>query len=198
MTALLPFGKKLHFSTAKAMAQSPAHFAYQATTKREATGPMRIGTAVHRLVLGGRLSPVFDGRRAGKEWIAFAAEHEDPSEILSTSEFARAQHIAAACSKHPTVAAYLDGAWFERPLAWEVNGVACETLGIDILSPARHGDFKTVPSVAEKRVLRHCEDMLYHAQIAWYDIGLDAVGYAPRTGLPCRRHRRSHRSGPVA
>ena len=184
MGALLPFGKPLHFSTAKSMSQSPKHFAYKARTPHVATGPMRIGTATHRLVLGGRMSPVYEGRRAGKDWEAFAAQHSDRSEILSTSEFEKAKEIADACSKHPVVQAYLDGAWFERPLSWEVNGVACETLGIDILSTACHGDFKTVPSVAEKRLLRHLEDMLYHAQIAWYDIGLDAVGYAPRTLPP--------------
>lgn len=185
---LLPFGKPLHYSTAKAMARSALHFKEEANTSRIATPAMREGTLGHRIVLGGTIAPVYQGKRQGKAWTDFEAEHVakgvKASEILTTAEFERAQEVANTVKDHPLVREYLEGAWTERPLTWRANGIACETLGVDILSPRRHGDLKFVPSVEPRKLQRHCEDMLYHAQIGWYDIGLDAIKYDPRPERP--------------
>lgn len=185
---MMVFGRRLHYSTAKAMARSPLHFHAEAHAHRIATPAMREGTMGHRIVLGGTMPPIYHGKRQGKAWDDFEAEAVakgiKASEIATSAEFERAQDVANTVKDHPLVREYLEGAWTERPLTWQVNGIACETLGVDILSTRRHGDLKFVPSVEPRKLQRHCEEMLYHAQIAWYDIGLDAVKYDPRPERP--------------
>jgi hypothetical protein len=80
--------------------------------------------------------------------------------------------------------AYLADAQFEVPMEWDLGGIKCSTHGIDILHADRHGDLKTVPSCHPYKLQRHCETQLYHAQVAWYDMALDALGYAPRPKPP--------------
>jgi hypothetical protein len=186
----------IHFSSLKRFSQSPRHYRDGLDTPRECTRAMRIGTAVHRLILGGTLPPVYDGKRQGGDWKAFADGAGCPiDEIMTATEMRDAAALAEAAGHHPTVAAYTEGARFEVPLEWTIDGFECSTYGIDILHPDRHGDLKTVPTCKPGKLERHCEQMMYHAQVAWYDMALDALGYAPRTKPPfllCVEQKRPH------
>jgi hypothetical protein len=154
----------LSYSALKSMSESPRAYRARVSAPHAPTRAMRIGTGVHRLVLGGDMPTA-------------------PGESLTPSEMAHAESIAAAVMAHPLAMEYLRGARYEVPLEWTLSGVECRTLGIDILHPDRHGDLKVL-GVSPGRFIRHCESMLYHAQIAWYDMALDAIGYAPRTRPP--------------
>jgi hypothetical protein len=142
---------------------------------------MRIGTATHRLVLGGPAPIVFDGTRRGAAWDAKCAASPNPDEIMNGREYSLAEAMAESVLAHPTAREYLDGAKYEVPLEWEYAGVSCWTRGIDILASDRLGDLKTMPSVMPRKAMRHAEDLLYHAQLGWYDLALEILGYPPRT-----------------
>ena len=171
----------LHFSSLKLMSQSPLHFRHHLDNPTVCTPAMRIGTAVHRLILGGELPPIFDGTRRGAAWEAFKARYEKPDEILSQGEMDKAINIAEGAKGHPNLIASLLGAEFEVPLEWEMNGIHCATRGIDIQLQTCHRDLKTCRTVQPDRLLRDCEQRLYHAQLAWYEIGREVKHGFKRT-----------------
>ena len=169
--------RPISYSDLRAFSQSARHFQAQLEAPREVTAAMRVGTATHRLVLGGPAPSVYDGTRTAK----WKAETPDYEEVLNGREYALAEAMATSVLSHPTAREYLDGARYEVPLEWEYAGVRCWTRGIDILHPTRLGDLKTMATVAPAKAMRHAESMLYHAQIGWYDLALDILGYPPRS-----------------
>ena len=110
-------------SAQAALSCSPLHFHAEAHAHRIATPAMREGTMGHRIVLGGTMPPVYDGKRQGKAWVDFESEHVakgvKASEIATIAEFERAQAVANTVKDHPLVREYLEGAWTERPLTWQ-------------------------------------------------------------------------------
>ena len=88
--------KPVRFSNLRLMAKSPAHYRAALDGEREDTLAMRLGRLVHALVLGGDYL-VWDGTRRGKEWDRFAEENAG-REIVTASELAQAEPVAAAVS----------------------------------------------------------------------------------------------------
>lgn len=170
--------KALHFSDLKLFAESPLHFIDHLAKGTTVTGAMRQGTAVHRLLLGGEMPPVFDGSRRGKAFEEFARAQtvERIGDIMTQSELDAATRIVDAVRDNPIVREYIDGAQHEVPLEWEDGGVLCATRGIDILHADCHGDLKTAQTVKPQWLLRECEKRLYHAQLAFYARGLEVLG----------------------
>jgi hypothetical protein len=108
---------------------------------------------------------------------------------LTMSEYEAASDIATGALSHPTVQRCLVGAKTEVPLSWKSGDIDRETFGIDIMNfegteLVQFGDLKTVPSCQPYKLQRHCESMLYYAQLADYDMALDALGYPPRKRPP--------------
>ena len=136
-----PADGRIHFSTLKHIAQSPKHYAYHATHPREPTPAMLLGSAVDSLVFGGRPVTVYAGRRAGKDWDAFAAERAGHL-ILNVDENERVAGAVAALRASPVAAPYLRGE-FQKTAQWDAHGlqfatgIPGERGGFDVLAPCQ-------------------------------------------------------------
>lgn len=169
----------VHFSQLRHIARSPAHYRCYLDAPREPTAAMRLGAAVHRMLLGGPPLCVFDGpRRAGKEWEAFKAAN-DGKEIFSQSEYLAADRIAAAVLEHPFAGRLLSGEC-ERELGWDFLGRRCSSTP-DCVNDAVV-ELKTASTTQPERFKGACLRMAYHAQLAFY---CDAVRVA--TGRDIQR-----------
>ncbi len=160
-----------HWSTIKKIGDSGVQYLHAVNTPFEPTRAMLIGTGVHHLVLGARPGSkvaFFDGdKRVGKEWKDFVALH-DGFDILTRPERDEAEQIAASVLLDPVAREYLAGARFEVPLAWDEDGIACSTSGVDIIQDQckRFGDLKTTSTTELEALMRQCFKMGYYGQLA--------------------------------
>lgn len=170
----------LHFSTLKHIDDSPLHLRHVLANGIKVTKPMRVGTIVHRLVLGPQRDHdvvIYPGRRDGRMWDLFAKAHANDT-IVTQSEWDEAEPIAAAVLRHPGALELLDGAGCEVPVRWDNNGIPCSTRGIDVVNDRRHiiADLKTTRSAHPRAFMRQAVGMHYHAQLAHYEDGALANG----------------------
>ena len=169
----------IHWSTLKSIARSPAHYLWAASHQFVATASMRIGTAVHSIILG-ESTPVrvFDGAaRRGKEWQAFAAEITDArTTILLRSEMAIAERMADAVRGCPDAMSALNGA-HELELEWSIAGRRCAGR-IDSISSAVLCDLKSTRDASPARFPWQARSLEYAAQLGWYYDGALAAGHA--------------------
>lgn len=168
----------LHFSTAKHLAKSAKHYLAHLNNPTPPSRAMRVGTLVHRMVLGGPFPDVVDARR-GKDWKTFVEAYpERAREAVTQEEIDDARPMADAVLAHHIAREYLAGAEFEVPLSWTIAGRRFSTRGVDILQRGRrHGDLKTCRSVRPELLRWTIRDMLYHAQVQWIADGLAAEGH---------------------
>lgn len=178
-----------HFSEIKKLALSAQEYIHNVNHPTEPTSNMLVGTAVHFLVLGPRTGAkplkLFTGSvRRGKEWDRFV-ESNPSAEILTISEWQKAEDIAEAVLNHPVARARLEGARFEVPVAWEEpGGIKCSTSGIDIVcSEPCIADLKMTFTVHPDSWMRHAFKMLYPMQMAWYRRGARANDIPTDKGL---------------
>ncbi len=177
-TLAVPDARALHYSDAKWLACSALHYKAHLAAPFEPTRAMRVGTIVHRLVLGGPFPDIVEARR-GAAWAAFKAEHPVRArEAVTQQEVDDAAPMADAVLAHPLAREYLAGAEYEVPLSWTIAGRRFRTRGVDILQRGRrHGDLKTCRSVRPEKLRWTIRDMLYHAQVRWVADGLAAEGF---------------------
>ena len=177
----------LHFSTAKHAAESPAHFRHAIANPLEPTKAMRIGTIVHRIVLGPQRDHnvvIYPGTRNGHIWELFQKAHANDL-IVTKSEWAEAEPIAEAIKAHDGAKELLDGARFEVPIRWENSGIPCSTRGIDLVHDRAKKivDLKTTVCAKPRKFFRQAERMFYHAQLAHYEDGALANGIDTSGGV---------------
>lgn len=168
----------VHFSSLKVIGDSGKHYLASLRRRSESSSAQLIGTATHSMVLGSRPGEsvvCYPGRRAGKDWESFKAEH-DGATILNDAEWATAKGAADAVLRDPEARKYLDGARFEVPLRWQDGDVTCSTSGIDIVQPGRIGDLKTARTSHVERFQKQAFGFQYHCQISWYMRGCAANG----------------------
>lgn len=163
----------LHYSDLVRIAQSPAHYRAGLLAPARPTPAMTMGSLVHALVLGGDVA-VFDGGRRGRAWADHLAEHEGRALCVTTREMAVAVAIAHAVTSDPVAAPLLEG---ERERAWSAVLFGRRCAGrIDVAGPGRVVELKTTrdasPVAFARAALRAC----YHAQLAWYQAALRALG----------------------
>lgn len=175
-----------HYSHLKRIADSGVQYLHAINTPREPTPAMLLGTAVHAIVLGYRpgVPPllVYPGKtRQGKAWEEFAASSSG-AEIVTATEWSKAEQIADAVKADPVARSFLDGATYEVPLSWDEDGIACSTSGVDIVPPAMWGDLKTTSTTELEALMRHCFKFAYYAQLAFYRRGLRKNGYDTSKG----------------
>lgn len=188
LLALEPGGDSaMHFSTLKSIAESPQHFRHALVNPLKPTKAMRIGTIVHRLILGPQADHdvvTFEGTRNGKIWDLFKKAHAGDT-IVSDKEWEEAEEIADAAKRTDAIKRALDGSRFEVPLRWENSGVPCSTRGIDIVTAGKRkiADLKTAISVNPKKFLRHAERMFYQVQLAHYEDGARENGIDTSGGV---------------
>ena len=160
---------------------SPLQFDYDRHNPREATGPMRFGSAVHCSVLEPDQFPLryciwTGGRRAGAEYKVFMDANEG-HEILTEDEYAACCHARNAARQHPVAGRLLsagDPCDREVSLVWNdrQTGLLCKGRA-DMLLPMII-DLKTTRiKVADDRAItRIASNMGYHISLAAYQ---DAV-----------------------
>lgn len=153
----------------------------------EPTAAMELGTAVHAMLasLAGT-SPVsgvvrYEGRRAGKEWEAFALAHADGIILPAAAH-------ETACAMHDAARPHLDGliriggaGEFEKPIFWERDGVKCKALP-DLIQERHIVDFKTTGAIDPRTIERNSYSMGWHLQMGWY-MDAHATLY-PNAGRP--------------
>jgi hypothetical protein len=165
----------LSYSLLKQMGTSPAHFLHACHNPIRRSSALRRGTIVHRLVLGDghKAWPlvVWEGRRAGKLWDAFArgaAGAMAADTVVTRSEMSEAGPIAAAVLSSPQSADFLRDASFEVPMEFELDGVPFFTRGIDILQATRIVDLKTCRSTEPGKLLWNARASFWPEQLALY------------------------------
>jgi len=173
---MLPRDGYLHFSTLKHMARSPAHYREACLTPFEATAAMRLGTLVHKIVLGGDYI-IFPGERRGKDWDEFRYQNQT-KDIFTYSELVRAKSAALAVANDPVAAKWLVGK-HEQSMTWHTLGYPCKGT-LDVLGEDFVCDLKTTSNTEPTVLTHHARKLWYHAQLAWYLGGARANGHQVR------------------
>ncbi len=180
----------LNWSLLKTIAKSPLHFRHRRDNPRPDSPTFRVGRAVHAAILEPERFAaewvVYAGRRAGKAWTAFFAEHEG-REILNATEYDNVVAIASAVRSRPDLAAVLEDGLAEVSLLWHER-----FRGYDLIFKARADwiyhdgdswvvlDLKTTRDVEARSFGRDAARLMYHGQLAHYVEGLSAtLGGAP-------------------
>lgn len=172
----------VNFSTLKAMAISPLHYRHAVSVPREDTDAMALGRLMHAMVfepetIDSRYVVWDGGRRAGKAWDAFVAEHAGKEILRAPQDWERAEAVRDAVLAHPVAAGYLEAGKAEQTLCWTDvgTGVACK--GRTDWTTPKHVivDLKTTRSISHRDIQRSLVGLSYHAQAAMYCDGYRAM-----------------------
>jgi hypothetical protein len=164
----------VRFSRLKRFGQSAAHYHAACQFDDDDTLSRRIGRGVHALLFNQPLV-VWHKRRQGKDWEAFQAANTN-REILNESEHLQALAVANSIRRHPIASPLLfDGTVLERQISWKIEGRSCQGTP-DSVGPGRLIDLKTARTTEPDRFTRQATWMSYHAQLAWYQDGLELAG----------------------
>jgi hypothetical protein len=163
----------VRFSRLKQFSRSAQHYWHSVQSNYDETLSMRLGTAAHALLFEQPLV-VWPGKtRSGKQWDAFADEHHG-TPIVNQREHGEAAAMAKAVRSNPNAMMLLDGAIFEEPIDWSLNGRACRSTP-DARRERLIVDLKTSKTSEPGQFVRSGLWMSYHAQLAFY---MDAVAAA--------------------
>lgn len=169
----MPLSDPVRFSNLKAMARSAAHYRHAVEVQREDARHMRLGRALHCLLLGGKPLAVYPGKvRRGKEWEAFLSARPD-HEIILANDLPEVQGMERSVRKNRDAMALLDGIR-ETRLEWEFLGRKCAG------TPDAHDEsvveLKSAQCSEPRRFARDGLWFGYHAQLAWYRMGIHLAG----------------------
>lgn len=159
----------VRFSHLRAYGRSPMHGQAARLREKDSTRSMDLGRGVHALVAGNRKVCGYPGKqRRGKEYDAFVADHAD-HEILTMSEYEKAQRMADAIRNSAVAEPYLKGV-YEETLLFRWMGLDCRA------TPDCRGDgfvteLKTSSSADPNTFLWHARRMHYHAQLRFQEYG---------------------------
>lgn len=175
----------LSASGAKHLLRSPAHYLAQKEKPMEPTASMRLGTAVHTMILEPEKAdieiaraPKVDKRtKVGKETIElFEREHQGKL-ILDADVFDKAAAIADAVARHPIARDLLQGGQPEVSMLWKAyDGVPCKAR-FDYYRGDGIVDVKTTQDASPEAFARSIASFKYHMQAAHY-----LQGYREVTG----------------
>lgn len=170
----------VHFSNLKRMALSPLHYLHSLEAGVDETRAMRIGSAVHSLVLGGTTFHMFDGERRGKAWAEFKQDHDDGSPILTATEYDQAVRVKEAVAADPLAHRLLDHPDLdtEKLIYWDYCGRSCSSR-LDAVTPETLIELKVTNSADPLRFPRQAIRMGYHAQLAFYNQALGRAATSP-------------------
>lgn len=158
------------------MAKSAKAFRASITTPFESTAAMRIGTIVHKLLLGGRSLTVYEAERRGNAWKEFKAANPG-KEIVTVKEVARAQVIADEVLKDARVTSRLAGKTLEQSIAGKLCGV--DVAGTpDAYDADTIIDVKTTADASIGGFQWQAKRMAYPIQLVWYADMLRSAGLA--------------------
>lgn len=183
ITRGLPFAEYLalagaHFSTLKALETSPLHYRRACDHERVDTAPLRVGRVTHAMILTPDAPAdvaVYEGKvRYGKAWDEFVAAHPDAT-IVKRDELATAERMRAAVMAHPVARALLTGGEGEVTMRWtSPEGVMCRARADYLTRDGGLVELKTTRFATPRAFMREAASRLYHAQVAFYEDGLEA------------------------
>jgi hypothetical protein len=108
------------------------------------------------------------GRKAGKEWEAFAAQVSDPDMIATPEEHAKLQAMSAAVWAHKDCAWLLEGVTTEQPIYWQDKRCGACKARVDALKPGYLLDYKTARNVDVDGFCRAAHNLHYPLRMGWY------------------------------
>lgn len=147
---------------------------------RDSDTALRIGTAVHHMVLGNpHMVAGWQGKRAGAAWERFALErHAMGQVILNSKEAAHARLVASSVlQSQKAQELLLDGTenTRERRIDWTIRGRAIQSTP-DAWKPGKYVvDLKTCRDSSPGVFVRQLYGYLYHAQLECYCQALEAA-----------------------
>lgn len=181
----------INWSALKWMRESPLMYRYRLAVPMDDKPALALGRATHTLVFEpAKFEAEYaiwqGGRRAGKEWDAYAEAHADRT-ILREQDADLVTALAESIARHPLVQPYLDDGLFERPVTWTDpdTGLACKAKP-DWLLPAKRVllDLKTCASAEGRRFGAMAARLGYHCQMAHYRNGCEyGLGWKPQRVL---------------
>lgn len=180
--------RRVNWSTLRHIARSPQHYLHALRAPHEETDAMRLGSAVHTAILEPETFPEryvvwTGGRRYGKAWDDFCAEHAG-RDILTQAQYEQCVAMQAAVHAHPVAAGLVRGGQAEVSVEWTDSETGIECKGrIDYIREDCIVDLKTARDASPDGFGRAAWNLDYIAQLAWY-----RDGYAAATGreLPVR------------
>lgn len=163
----------VRFSHLRAYGRSPMHgHAARMNDDGKSTRDMERGTAVHAILFGNKKVCGYPGsQRRGKDFEAFALEHPD-HEILTMSEYDKANRMADAVRACELARPYLQGVP-EATLLFRWMGLDCRATP-DIRGTDFVTELKTSSSSDPQRFIWHARRMAYHAQLRFQEYACEA------------------------
>lgn len=166
----------VRFTRLKALAQSGAHYLLAAQDEELDSIAIRMGAAFHASLFENRKVVPYRGRRAGKAWERFEQRHKDEnSVILNEREYAIAMGMIGSMRRHDRAMQLLfDGTTRERTILWNRldRKEPCRATP-DAYAPDRSVELKSTRCSEPKWFAREAVRRFYHAQLSWYDDGLE-------------------------
>ena len=160
---------EVRFSHLRAYGKSAMHGQHARLQDGDATYAMQRGTAVHALLFGTRQVCGYPGsQRRGKDYDAFAAEHQD-HEILTMAEYDKARRMVDAVRASKVAEPVLEGV-FEETIRFHWNGLECRATP-DIRNPLFITELKTSATSDPMRFPWQALRMHYNAQMRMQQIG---------------------------
>lgn len=167
-----------NWSAVRHLAKSPAHYLAASRLNGKDTAAKKRGRAVHLAIFEperfAATVVLWDGgRRAGKTWDAFEAEHAG-REILTLDEMEEVRGLANAVRSDSVARKYLEGE-AERSALWthNVNGVEVACKGRFDLVGSHLVDLKTTRDASVTGFEYECAKYRTWIQCAWYRAGLE-------------------------
>ena len=174
----------LSSSGIKKLLRSPAHYLVERTQSRAPTESMRIGTAVHTLLLepdrAGEIvvMPEFnrrtkDGKAEAEAWLARNADRQ----AFDAETFERIHRAAEAARAHPAASELLSDGIAERSILWRdaKTGAQCRARYDWHRSDGGIVDVKTAQDASPEGFRRAIGAFQYHVSAAWYFLGAEHV-----------------------
>ncbi len=176
----------VHFSTLKTIDVSALHYLRARDAERKDTSALRVGRALHSLLLDADPPGVaiYEGKvRNGKAWEAFEAEH-DGEIILRRGEIETVAAMRDAVMAHPIARELLAEGQGEVTIEWSMLGHRCRGR-IDWLRPnGAIVEVKTTRKISRRAFAAEFGARFYHAQLAFYEGGLEAATGRAAADLP--------------
>jgi hypothetical protein len=184
----------VNFSTLKHAAKSAAHYRHALAVPDGDTPGRAKGRLTHAALLDPdsllRDFVTYDGDRRGKAWAAFCEQHPDKT-IVKLEEYEAAVAQRDAVRAHPVAGPIFASAGKrEHTITWrdEETGLDCKGRLDFLQERGPHGgptvwDLKGCPTTDAAQFGANAARQLYHAQLAFYVMGLRANGIEARAGL---------------
>lgn len=170
----------VRFSRLKLFGQSAAHYQHSALRGDDSGDSLalRLGSGAHAMVLEQPIER-FAGRRAGKAWDEFKAEHAGKV-ILNDREWHEAKSMASAIMRRREAMDILfNDTIIEQRIDWTFLGRSCRSTP-DARGPYHVAELKTGKTAHPSLFVRDAIRMAYHCQLSFYGDAIEhETGVAP-------------------